>query len=232
MRYIYPSFFLIPLLMILMGCSQKFQDVNHSVAQWVTPSKGAELSSKEISNIPYASLYATIGNRKQAFMVLAFTDSSPTNTNQTTTPELKWLSKDNVMIVTQHGRIIRTRRAPDGDLIQLHATTRDPLQQGLHRKNTPTTWHYQLDWQPGYHFGYQAHAIFTRLPLETIKINHQSHQVLPIVETVTVTELQLSYDNLYWLHPQTGSVLKSKQIPAPNLPYIELVHLKRYRESS
>lgn len=218
------------------GCSQNFKDVNDTMSLAFLGEDDATLNATDINQLPYASLYARIEDGPQAFMVLALAEDKPSfssklndgSTKIEKNLQLKWLSSDKGMLVTQAGRLMKTLNLPQGNLIAVESDFTDPLALGLHRSDTPTVWQYTLDWQPGYHYGYQALSQFNPQGKQVIIVNEQPVDVLYFVETVSVEKLNISYQNEYWLSPNNGQVIKSRQKPAPSLPYIQLTILKPF----
>ncbi|UXI00533.1 YjbF family lipoprotein [Photobacterium sp. TY1-4] len=228
-RPILSPFILLLAMLSLSGCSQKFNDVNDTLHLALLGENDIQKSDLEIQSLPYASMYARLGNGPQAFMVLALAE--PTfgiNPAQLPSFQLKWLSNDQGMLVTEHGRLIKTLNLPTGNLLTTQSTTTDPLALGLHLAKTHKHWQRQIDWQPGYHFGYQLHSEFSSQGTAVILINETPVETLHFTEHVTVESLALNFDNDFWLHPQTGTVLKSRQKIAPGLPYIEMTLLKPF----
>ena len=220
-------------LTLLTGCSQKFQDVNDTAKLALFGDDDTQLSTQAINQLPYASMYARIGNGPQAFMVLAFAEqdivsSSQTSANQPNAPLLKWLSADRGLLVTQAGRITKTLSLAQGNLVATSSTTIDPLALGLHRASTPKTWTRTLDWQSGYHFGYTVNSIFSNGYEQEIIINEQPIKSLYFTEDVNVPSLDQGYQNEFWLNPVTGAVIKSRQQLAPGLPVVEFSILKPF----
>lgn len=231
---------LLTALLFLQGCSQKFNDVNDTMKLAVFGEADTSMTSDDIQNLPYASIYARIDEGPQAFMVLALAEAKPTleamkeATGRTkTTPtspalQLKWLSADKGMITTEYGRIVSTLNMPQGNLINSDSTESDPLRLGLHKATTPLTWQRTIDWQPGYHFGYQLNSQFTPQGEQIILINDKPVAVLHFIESVSIASLDTEYDNEFWVNPNNGQVLKSRQKLAPNLPYIDITLLKPF----
>ncbi|MEF1336720.1 YjbF family lipoprotein, partial [Vibrio rotiferianus] len=91
-------------LLFATGCTQKASDVQATVAEAYSNYVDVTLSKKEIQEIPYASAYLKIGTQKQVFVVLAFAETNPLNGAE----QLKWVSADKAMIVTENGRIVKT----------------------------------------------------------------------------------------------------------------------------
>ncbi|MEJ2767030.1 YjbF family lipoprotein [Photobacterium sp. MCCC 1A19761] len=224
---IYGVLFLLTLL--VSGCSQKFNNVNDTLRLALLGETDIHKSHLEIQSLPYASMYARLGDGPQAFMVLALAEPKfGSNPDQQQSVQLKWLSNDQGMLVTEHGRLIKTLNLPTGNLLMTQSTTTDPLALGLHLAKTPKRWQRRINWQPGYHFGYQLHSKFSNRGTAVILINESPVETLHFTEHVTVESLALNFDNDFWLHPQTGTVLKSRQKLAPGLPYIEMTLLKPF----
>ncbi|MGF1689456.1 YjbF family lipoprotein [Photobacterium japonica] len=221
--------------LLLSGCSQKFNDVNDTMQLALFGNADATLSVDDVNNLPYASLYASIDDGPQAFMVLALAETAPTYAHSaenavanTAPPILKWLSSDKGMLQTQSGRVVKTLNLPQGNVVALRSTETDPLQLGLQRADTPRSWQRQIDWQPGYHTGYQALSHFTQHDNQVILVNQHPIDTLYFTEEVSVTALDATYTNAFWLHPSTGRVIKSRQKLAPNLPYVDITVLKPF----
>ncbi|HIF9514532.1 TPA: YjbF family lipoprotein [Photobacterium damselae] len=223
--------------LLLAGCSQRASDVNDTVKLALFGTPDVVKTAQEVRALPYASTYARIGDYNQIFMVLALAEhkylqtntNTNTNTNTHDNPlQLKWMSSDNGMLVTENGRIVKTFGLQDGNLLASNSTAPDPLWLNLTKKNTPTEWQRTISWQPGYHVGYQLTSKFTNLGSEIIDINGQPTNSVKFDESVTVKELNQTYHNTFWLNPTSGQVIKSIQYPAPGLPEIEMTLLKPF----
>ncbi|MDV5172143.1 YjbF family lipoprotein [Photobacterium rosenbergii] len=228
------------LLLTLTGCSQKFNDVNNTVNLAFFGDKDVSLSTEEINKLPYASMYARVDDGPQAFMVLAFaedratlglTDVAGFSASSSPKPQrtqLKWVSADKGMLITENGRIVKTLNLPSGNLVSSHSKQTDPLALGLHLATTPTHWQHAIDWQPGYHLGYPVNSEFTFIADEILDINGTTQPTKHYIERIFIPTLDIEFDNHWWIDPSNGAVIKSKQKLAPNLPYIELILLKPF----
>lgn len=215
------------------GCSQKIASVSDTVNVAVYGTADIHKSAQEVAALPYASTYVRIDDQSQLFMVLALAETATGATindaNATDTPaQLKWLASDNGMLITQSGRIIKTVNLSQGNLLGTHAKTADPLSLGLHLASTPTTWQRTIDWQPGYHIGYQLDSEFVFQRPEVLTVNGKSVPVLRFNENVTVKQLDRHYSNTFWIEQNTGRVVKSLQYLAPSLPSVEMTILKPF----
>ncbi|ABS09012.1 YjbF family lipoprotein [Shewanella baltica] len=224
---------LITLSLVLLNttaCSQRIGALNDTLKLAFIGDKDVKLSTQQVNDIPYASIYAQIGDMSQVFIVLVFAEPKVSLTQVPTTlsTELKWLSADKGMIVTVNGRLVRTHNNPTGDLVAVESTEPDPIMLGLQLASTPKTWTRIIDWQPGYHFGYRATSYFNLVGQEKILINDIPTQALHYSEIVLVDDLNIQYQNEFWLTPETGNVIKSRQKIAPNLPFIDISLLKPF----
>ncbi|PSU74830.1 YjbF family lipoprotein [Photobacterium phosphoreum] len=219
--------------LLLSGCSQKITSVNDTVRVAIKGTADIYKSANTIAALPYASTYVRIDNQSQLFMVLALAESATgetvtTPSSKTSPPLLKWLASDHGMLVTQSGRIIKTVNLAAGNLSTTTSKTVDPLTLGLHLATTPTTWQRHIDWQPGYHNGYQLDSQFVFNQPEVLTINGKSVPVLRFSENVTVKQLDRHYSNTFWIEQRTGKVIKSQQYIAPDLPSVEMTILKPF----
>ncbi|OBU32382.1 YjbF family lipoprotein [Photobacterium phosphoreum] len=215
------------------GCSQKITSINDTVRIAVQGTADIHKSANTIAALPYASTYVRIDNQSQLFMVLALAESATgetvtTPSSKTSPPLLKWLASDHGMLVTQSGRIVKTVNLAAGNLSITTSKTVDPLTLGLHLATTPTTWQRHIDWQPGYHNGYQLDSQFVFDQPEVLTINGKSVPVLRFSENVTIKQLDRHYSNTFWIEQRTGKVVKSQQYIAPDLPSVEMTILKPF----
>lgn len=215
----------------LSGCSQRISALNDTVKLAFWGNEDIVLSPEQVSANPYASIYVKIEDTAQAFVVLAFAEPKISLSSVKNAPEaleLKWLSADKGMLVTVNGRLVKTHNLLAGNLAAVESDEPDPLLLGLHLSNTPKTWTRMLDWQPGYHYSYKVKSEFKLISDDNILINGTPTQALHFSESVSVDALNIQYQNEFWLDPQTGSVIKSHQKIAPNLPFIDITLLKPF----
>ncbi|UJF22344.1 YjbF family lipoprotein [Shewanella sp. OMA3-2] len=189
------------------------------------------IPASEIASSPYSSVYVTINDAHQAYVLLALAEAPQTLPSTQFTPqnaELKWISSDAGMLVTRNSRLLKTVNLYDGNRVSLSSDQTDPIALGLHLASTPLQWQSTIDWQPGYHINYPQHSIFTFIADETLSINDKPVLVKKFNEHVVVSNLNMEYTNQFWVDSTTGLVLKSRQKIAPNLPYIDITLLKPY----
>jgi len=150
--------------LLLTACSQKAKDVNATFDAAFFGSSDVELSKEYIQTLPYSSIYAEVNDQGKIFMVLAYVGKNP----QTGAEQLKWMSSDKAMIVTENGRIVQTLLLPYENLSGLvfqpldvfsSANNSSPESSSAFDVSTnpgAQKWQAVYDWQPNYRFGYKA----------------------------------------------------------------------------
>ncbi|WP_244230800.1 YjbF family lipoprotein [Vibrio ouci] len=210
---------LLVVCVLLSGCTQKFSDTNATIKEALFGFEDTRLSAANIEAIPYASSYFKINDGPQIFMVLAFVENSPTTGKE----QLKWLSNDKAMIVTENGRIIKTVNLPGANL---EGITTNPKQKHFHTSNY--SWSAIYDWQPNYRFNIKSNN-------NTQPIRELTHNSLLWSEMLTIWEEKVTFNSLsttmtnhFWVNSE-GSILKSSQWLIPGKLYIEQEVLKPYK---
>ena len=199
------------------GCSQKLNNVYETLELATVGIADTQLSNEKILQIPYASIYTKIGDGPQAFMVLGFYEHE----------QAKCFSADSAMIATRHGRIVKTIGLYGQNLEAVTELEQDPLGLNLNFASTPKFWQRRADWSPNYQFNVKLSSSFERVGQESLQVLGQTRIAQKYLERVQWAEG--GYDNLFWIDSETGQVLKSQQQLGPNMPIIEIVHLKRYQ---
>lgn len=206
----------LPILSLTVGCTQKFNDVSATVQDAYNNYVDVELTPDEIEAVPYASAYLKIGSQKQVFVVLAFAEHNPL-TDKT---QLKWVSADKAMIVTENGHIVKTIGLQTSNLAGIygHIPT---------YSNASTTFSLSYDWSENHRYGFPASVLRTYQGKDTVTTPISSIQTDVYMETVSFTSLSESVDNRYWVN-SSGQVIKTLQHLGPNMVPVELTILKGY----
>lgn len=206
----------LPILSLTVGCTQKFNDVSATVQDAYNNYIDVELTPDEIEAVPYASAYLKIGSQKQVFVVLAFAEHNPL-TDKT---QLKWVSADKAMIVTENGHIVKTIGLQTSNLAGIygHIPT---------YSNASTTFSLSYDWSENDRYGFPTRVLRTYEGKDTVNTPISSIQTDVYKETVSFTSLSESVDNLYWVN-SSGQVIKTLQHLGPNMVPVELTILKGY----
>ncbi|WP_199453651.1 YjbF family lipoprotein [Vibrio owensii] len=212
-------FIALPLLSSIFGCTQKFNDVSATVQEAYGNYIDVELTPEEIEAVPYASAYLKIGNQKQVFVVLAFAELNPLTGNT----QLKWVSADKAMVVTENGHIVKTIGLQTSNLAGIYgnvpAYSARSVQYSL-----------SYDWSDKHRYGFSAKVERSRQGKETVVTPISSTVTDVYTEVVTFTSLEKSVENQYWVNGK-GEVVKTRQHLGPNMVPVELTILKGYSKS-
>ncbi len=212
---------LISLIALTNGCSQRSLNLASSVNEGVLGFQDIKKTKQEILEIPYASMYARINNGHQVFLVLALVDINP----QTGLQQLKWLSADRAMIVTENGRITKTLNLPHHNLSGIN----NPISLSANTSNYLNNQTMIYDWQPDYNFGQVAVVRHENIRKEHVASAIWTRSTTLIEETLEFPSLSKSFSNLFWID-ENDHVIKSKQWAVPEHLYIELEILKPYSD--
>ncbi|MCR9940798.1 YjbF family lipoprotein [Vibrio owensii] len=209
----------LPLLSLIFGCTQKFNDVSATVQEAYSNYIDVELTPEEIEAVPYASAYLKIGSQKQVFVVLAFAEQNPLTGNT----QLKWVSADKAMVVTENGHIVKTIGLQTSNLAGIYGNV---------PAYSTSSVHYSLsyDWSYKYRYGFPAKVERSRRGKETVVTPISSTVTDVYIEVVTFTSLEKSVENQYWVNGN-GEVVKTRQHLGPNMVPVELTILKGYSKS-
>ncbi|HDM8133134.1 TPA: YjbF family lipoprotein [Vibrio harveyi] len=209
----------LPLLSSIFGCTQKFNDVSATVQEAYGNYIDVELTPEEIEAVPYASAYLKIGDQKQVFIVLAFAEQNPLTGNT----QLKWVSADKAMVVTENGHIVKT--------IGLQTTNLAGVYGNVPAYSAPSV-EYSLsyDWSDKYRYGFPTKVQRSHQGKESVITPFSSTTTDVYTEVVTFTSLEKTVENQYWVNGK-GEVVKTRQHLGPNMVPVELTILKGYSKS-
>ncbi len=207
------------LLSSIFGCTQKFNDVSATVQEAYGNYIDVELTPREVEAVPYASAYLKIGDQKQVFVVLAFAEQNPLTGNT----QLKWVSTDKAMVVTENGHIVKT--------IGLQTTNLAGIYGNVPAYSAPSV-QYSLsyDWADKYRYGFPAKVQRSYQGKETVTTPISSTSTDVYTEVVTFTSLEKTVENKYWVNGKS-EVVKTRQHLGPNMVPVELTILKGYSKS-
>ena len=204
---------------ITSGCTQKFNDVSATVKEAYSNYVDVELTAQEIEEIPYASAYLRIGSQKQVFVVLAFAEENPKSNQK----QLKWVSADKAMVVTENGRIVKTIGLQAGNLAGIY---------NLPKQNSWNEMDFNLsyDWENNYRYGFPADISRSFIKNETITTPLAKIPTSVYEEKITFPTLSQGITNTYWVNDK-GNVVKTIQYLGPKMVPIEITILKEYSKS-
>jgi hypothetical protein len=224
--------------LFLAGCSQQFQDVNSTFDEAFFGSSDVELSKEYIQTLPYSSIYAEVNDQGKIFMVLAYVGENP----QTGAEQLKWMSYDKAMIVTENGRIVQTLLLPYENLSGLVFQPLDTYSSANSSSAGSSSafdvsanpgaqkWQAVYDWQPNYRFGYKANIIRTYAGNETVETPLASIDTKKFQEKINFPMLEQEITNEYWVDSK-GKVVRTIQHLGPDMTRLELTVLKNYQSN-
>lgn len=212
--------------LLLAGCSQQFQDVHATFNEAVSSGTDVSTTTEYIQELPYASIYAQINDQGKIFMVLAYVGQNP----ETGAEQLKWMSSDKALIVTENGRVVQTLLLPYENLSGLTTKPANALVPSfdVSAELKAQQWQATYDWQPDYRFGYSANIVRTYVNKETVQTPLASIETSKFVEQVSYPALGEQIENEYWVNSQ-GKVVKTVQYLGPDMTRLELTLLKPYQ---
>jgi hypothetical protein len=180
--------------------------------------KGADLhmTRADIEKIPYASIAVRMGDGAQALLILGRYDGD----------DLHWISADREVIVTRHGRVVKTYGLPQ-DLKNTSFLTRDPLGAPNTDYAASAEFLRAIDLEPAHQDGVLVRSRFTAIGSEEIDILGDPLATTVLREESAAPDLAWQFVNQYWIDPRSGYVWKSRQYAAPQLPPLEIIVYRR-----
>ena len=155
------------------------------------------MTDDEIQNMPYASQYMQLNGGPQLFVVLAFAENG----------QQKWVTQDRAILVTQHGRIVKTHLGGD-NLIEVNNLATDPLIKP-NQIVDGATWTRTMGWTEHQQVRYAtARSVFTWDGADTIKVGSDNTPVRILDEEITTD--QTLWHNRYWVDSD-GMIRQSEQ---------------------
>jgi len=107
---------IILLCLLLQACSGTTKELGGALWDSVFGTPGVHLTDEDIQDMPYASQYMQLNGGPQLFVVLAFSENG----------QQKWATQDQSILVTQHGRLVKTQ-LPGDNLLEVNNLAADPL---------------------------------------------------------------------------------------------------------
>jgi hypothetical protein len=162
-----------------------------------------------VDQIPYASLKMKIGKGPAGLLILESKKGD----------EYTWISADNIYIVTKWGRIIRAQGLTNNltDIYSLEPSFKEILQSSdLTGENFIR--YVSLDNPEA--FGIRVKVSYTKIGTEGVSILDRTRQLILIEEKIENAYIKWRHTNKYWVDQETGFVMQSLQVIAPNVPPI------------
>lgn len=176
---------------------------------------GPPITRAQVAEMPYATLYARFGKAPPSVLVLG----------RYAGEDLHWISADRGVLVTRHGRLVRTVGFQK-NLLATRGIGTDPIAAGLHQLAGDGAFTRLVDIGPGNHFQVPVSSRMERVQDETIEILELRFSTVQVREHCTSETLRWEFVNHYWADQRTGFIWKSIQHVVPDLPPFELEVLK------
>lgn len=198
--------------LLLQACSDTTKGLGSSLWHSVVGDDGIQLTNDDIQNMRYASQYMRVNNGPQIFVVLAYDEND----------QQKWVTQDRAMIVTEHGRIVKTTGLGD-NLQQVTNLVSDPLVKA-NQIIDGVSWTRQMAWTEHQQVRMAtAQSTFTWDGTDTLKIADSTTPVRVLDEEVTASGK--TWHNRFWIDSE-GQVRQSKQYIGPNYWPVTTILLK------
>lgn len=201
-------------LLMLGGCSNTASVTHETIKYALMGVDDVTVSAEHINQLPYASAYLKIGDNPRVFVVLAYVNGD----------ERAWLTADRVMVITRHGRVIKTV-GMSNDLALSVPDAADPLSMPM---VASADWHALAEWDQVYLSGYRLESTLVRAGQDTLDLVTREINAVRFEEQVTLRPGGTSWTNVFWRDPVSGQVVKTRQHLGPDLPVIELTILKPF----
>jgi hypothetical protein len=211
------------LLLLTSGCNGTYHTYYQTLKISLKKQKDTQITLFEVRKSKIDIIHVKRGERPKAIMALAYFENG----------QHKWVSNDNVMLIIESGRIIRTLGLSD-NLIYLSNTDLDPLKSLpviINNKPQPQTWTRVSD-RNSDEYGYPMTSIFKPASTEELPVLSLNIAASLYVETVIYEassdyiQLNDSWKNYYW-YSKGGSLIKSVQKFSPLSEPLEITYLSR-----
>ncbi len=204
-------------LTFLGGCTQSpiLANAAKAIKYLAVGLPGADISRDLVSKIPYASMSAKIGKGPRSLLILS----------RYTKSDRHWISADNAILVTRHGRVIKTVGFPE-NLLSTSTSLSDPVNRRLHKLKSPVRYHRTVDIDLDNMFGVPIFSVFEPMGPRKITIADFEIKTFLVREESRALNLNWSFTNYYWVDAFDGFVWKSRQHIARSFEPIDIEILK------
>lgn len=178
------------------------------------------LETEQIKQSPADLIYVKKNELATVVLALAFIESG----------HYKWVSVDNGALIEKDGRIVKTLSL-DSNLDFISSNTSDPLSSPSNIDDT-TTWQRKIDFN-SVQYGLVLSSTFTVLGNQSLTIQDKIIETILIEERVGLIEnerhgyQQSHWINQFWLHKETGKLLRSRQKTIPDGYYFDITYVSR-----
>ena len=185
-----------------------FSNAYKAISSLISGYEDYPITRELVDQIPYASLRMKIGKGPAGLLILESKKGD----------EYTWVSADNVYIVTKWGRIIRAQGLTNNltDIYSLEPSFKEILQSS---DLTGENFRYITLDNPQA-FDIRVKVSYTKIGSEGVSILDRTRQLILIEEKIENAYIKWRHTNKYWVDQETGFVMQSFQVIAPNLPPI------------
>ena len=209
---------------LLSGCMNRVESMKETLAFAWSGNQDVTVTQERLDEISYPMMYARFNQQRRIALGLGFDDND----------QYKWLSGDQEVVVTRHGRVVQTQGV-SGNLNELAWVSNlrnDPL-----KCLTQINGKCSLTWQAQVQSGVAQEASIQAITSQFSRIGSETLE-LPINRSVNTVHWreQIAQDNGttwtndYWLSTETGRVVKSSQQLSKALPRVVTEELKPYKK--
>jgi hypothetical protein len=195
---------------LVLGCGTNSDQARYASLAWrLVSGQRGEVSLEQASAIPFASLGVAIGRNDEGLMVLGLDEGA----------RQEWYARTQ-MLAMNNGRIVQSEGFPY-NLSRLEVRSRDggTIATG---GAPPTGADYTLvaDYRDLSLIGAGAACRSVDTGEESIEILGTSLTTRHVVEDCRIALIDWSFENEFWVDPDTGFVWQSSQYVHPKLPRI------------
>lgn len=166
------------------------------------------ISRDLVDSIPFASLKLKIGKGPAGLLIL----------EEKKAKSLTYLSADNVRIILQNGKIIRTSGL-DNNLVKIKEP-KNSFENFLRSKKDEISYYIYSTYDYPALIDMQANITLKKLGTEEVEILDTKYSLIKLQETVENSYLGWKVTNFYWIDSTDYFVWRSQQSISPLLPII------------
>lgn len=202
----------------LFACSPTQQAYQQNIKLYFSSNKDVILPNERISDSSADLIYVKNGERPVVTMALAFIEDG----------QYKWLSRDDAMIITDHGRISRMVGFSE-NLLYVSNINSDPIQFGAQMPQHSNQWTRKIDTDLG-DIGVALTSVVEKTEDILVTIQGIEFSTVKLEEHVSYNSSvhgRQSWSNTFWFESNTGQLIKSSQMLAPNIDRLDISYVSR-----
>ncbi|MEN9479159.1 MAG: hypothetical protein RLZZ298_554 [Pseudomonadota bacterium] len=169
--------------------------------------------------LPYATIAVRQKGRPRSLLILGRVSGD----------ELQWVSADRGMLITRHGRLIRTVGFTD-NLNKTDFVNSDYFDGTAQPALKTEPANRLIDLSPGNRYGIKIESSLEKIGLETIEIGKHRYETTRYDETCFSSLIGWKYTNSFWVDSQ-GRIWRSTQHFTPKADPLTIELTKHYQPS-